>query len=292
MDELRFWKYHGTGNDFVLLEDLDGDAFELGEELARRLCDRRFGVGADGVIRRRAVASDADFFMDYRNADGSHGRRCAATGSGAWASSSTTAAWSTAPRSASTRVRASRRSRCTSRTAPSTRSPSGWGRRGSRAAAIPMAGDPERRSWASRSRSTGARYKATAAVDGQPAPGAVRRGGPRRRRRPSDRPAGRTRRAVPRAHERRVRRRPGRRREGPGLGAGRRRDDGVRHRRVRRGRRGERGGPGAREGARAVPRAGVLQIERLEGDEVLLTGPAVRVAEGVVDPSWLEAVAG
>ena len=35
---------------------------------------------------------------------------------------------------------------------------------------------------------------------------------------------------------------------------------------------------------------GVLQIERLEGDEVLLTGPAVRVAEGVVDPSWLEAV--
>jgi diaminopimelate epimerase len=37
---------------------------------------------------------------------------------------------------------------------------------------------------------------------------------------------------------------------------------------------------------------GVLQIERLPGDEVLLTGPAVRVAEGVVDPSWLEAVSG
>jgi diaminopimelate epimerase len=37
---------------------------------------------------------------------------------------------------------------------------------------------------------------------------------------------------------------------------------------------------------------GLLQIERLEGDEVLLTGPAVRVAEGVVDPAWLEAVAG
>jgi diaminopimelate epimerase len=37
---------------------------------------------------------------------------------------------------------------------------------------------------------------------------------------------------------------------------------------------------------------GVLQIERLRGDEVLLTGPAVRVAEGVVDPSWLEAVSG
>ena len=37
---------------------------------------------------------------------------------------------------------------------------------------------------------------------------------------------------------------------------------------------------------------GVLQIERLRGDEVLLTGPAVRVAEGVVDPSWPEAVSG
>jgi len=37
---------------------------------------------------------------------------------------------------------------------------------------------------------------------------------------------------------------------------------------------------------------GVLRIERLEGDEVLLTGPAVRVAEGVLDPSWLEAVSG
>jgi len=44
MDELRFWKYHGTGNDFVLLEDVAG-RFELGEELARRLCDRRFGIG-------------------------------------------------------------------------------------------------------------------------------------------------------------------------------------------------------------------------------------------------------
>jgi hypothetical protein len=37
---------------------------------------------------------------------------------------------------------------------------------------------------------------------------------------------------------------------------------------------------------------GLLQIDRLEGDEVLLSGPAIRVAEGVVDPTWLEAVAG
>src|SRR6185436_14694084 len=91
-------------------------------------------------------------------------------------------------------------------------------------------------------------------VDGQPASGAVRRGGPRRRRRPSARPARRTRRALARADERGVRGRAGRRREGPGLGARRRRDDGVRHGCVRRGRRGERGGPRAGEGARQVPR--------------------------------------
>jgi diaminopimelate epimerase len=57
----------------------------------------------------------------------------------------------------------------------------------------------------------------------------------------------------------------------------------VRHRRVRRGR--------GRERSARFP-GGVLQIERLDGDEVLLTGPAVRVAEGVVDPSWLGAVTG
>ena len=57
MDELRFWKYHGTGNDFVLLEDVEG-RFELGEELARRLCDRRFGIGADGVILHGATPTE------------------------------------------------------------------------------------------------------------------------------------------------------------------------------------------------------------------------------------------
>jgi diaminopimelate epimerase len=74
MDELRIWKYHGTGNDFVLIEDVAG-RFAIDEALARRLCDRRFGVGADGVIRV-APAEDADFFMDHRNADGSLAQMC------------------------------------------------------------------------------------------------------------------------------------------------------------------------------------------------------------------------
>lgn len=47
---MRFAKYHGIGNDFVMLADPD-DRVELTPELVRRLCDRRFGIGGDGVIR-------------------------------------------------------------------------------------------------------------------------------------------------------------------------------------------------------------------------------------------------
>ncbi len=72
--ELRFWKCHGTGNDFVLLEDLEG-RHPLEPWLVRALCHRRFGVGADGVIRITA-AEGGDFFMDYWNADGSVAEMC------------------------------------------------------------------------------------------------------------------------------------------------------------------------------------------------------------------------
>lgn len=77
-------KGHGTENDFVLLPDLDG-ARPLTAELTRRLCDRRAGVGADGVLRvvrserddaSREVADRAPYFMDYRNADGSLAEMC------------------------------------------------------------------------------------------------------------------------------------------------------------------------------------------------------------------------
>jgi diaminopimelate epimerase len=74
VDELRFAKYHGTGNDFVLIEDLD-DTLALPPELIAAICDRHLGVGADGVIRV-ARARDADFFMDYSNADGDTAEMC------------------------------------------------------------------------------------------------------------------------------------------------------------------------------------------------------------------------
>jgi diaminopimelate epimerase len=80
---MRFAKGHGTGNDFVILPDPDGD-LDLTAGLAARLCDRHFGIGADGVLRvvRTAAAGDdadgqqAEWFMDYRNADGSVAEMC------------------------------------------------------------------------------------------------------------------------------------------------------------------------------------------------------------------------
>lgn len=76
MAETKIWKYHGTGNDFVMLEDLE-DERPLSAELVAAFCDRHRGVGGDGVIRvTRGVEAGTDFFMDYRNADGSLAEMC------------------------------------------------------------------------------------------------------------------------------------------------------------------------------------------------------------------------
>jgi diaminopimelate epimerase len=78
---MRFAKGHGTGNDFVLLPDPDG-LLALTPELVAALCDRRRGIGADGVLRvvRSEACADApagpEWFMDYRNADGSIAEMC------------------------------------------------------------------------------------------------------------------------------------------------------------------------------------------------------------------------
>lgn len=82
---LPFTKGHGTGNDFVIIADPDG-ALQLSDDQVAVLCDRRFGVGGDGilrVVRSRAIpegadaaASGAEWFMDYRNADGSAAEMC------------------------------------------------------------------------------------------------------------------------------------------------------------------------------------------------------------------------
>jgi diaminopimelate epimerase len=71
---LSFAKGHGTQNDFVVLLDPDG-VYEPTEAQVRALCDRRRGLGADGVLR--AVPDQSgDWFMDFRNADGSLSEMC------------------------------------------------------------------------------------------------------------------------------------------------------------------------------------------------------------------------
>ena len=72
---MRFAKFHGIGNDFLLFADPD-DELRLAPETVARLCDRRFGVGGDGVIRVAPGAEDGELFMDYINSDGSIGEMC------------------------------------------------------------------------------------------------------------------------------------------------------------------------------------------------------------------------
>ena len=69
MTTLSLTKHHGLGNDFLVLLDLDG-LRPVDAALARALCDRHRGVGADGVIRVTAGTDGADVTMQLRNADG------------------------------------------------------------------------------------------------------------------------------------------------------------------------------------------------------------------------------
>jgi diaminopimelate epimerase len=73
---LKFTKGHGTGNDFVILDDPDGE-LPLTGPLVAALCDRRFGIGGDGVLRvLRSTEPGAQWFMDYWNSDGSLSEMC------------------------------------------------------------------------------------------------------------------------------------------------------------------------------------------------------------------------
>lgn len=74
--DLRFVKMQGTGNDFVLVEDLGCD-IDLPPEDVSRICDRHFGIGADGVILvRKDPGGTGSFYMHYINADGSLAEMC------------------------------------------------------------------------------------------------------------------------------------------------------------------------------------------------------------------------
>ncbi len=81
---VRFTKGHGTANDFVVVPDPDGD-LDLTDAAVAAICDRRTGVGGDGVLRivltaavpgYAGLAGQARWFMDYRNADGGTAEMC------------------------------------------------------------------------------------------------------------------------------------------------------------------------------------------------------------------------
>lgn len=74
--KLEFTKMHGLGNDFIVIDDRDA-ALDLSDEAVAFLCDRNFGIGADGLMLvREATLAEADFAWWFRNADGSIAEMC------------------------------------------------------------------------------------------------------------------------------------------------------------------------------------------------------------------------
>lgn len=73
---MRFFKYHGTGNDFILIENREGSIKEdVKSGMAKKLCDRHFGVGGDGLILIES-SNRADVRMRIFNPDGSEAEMC------------------------------------------------------------------------------------------------------------------------------------------------------------------------------------------------------------------------
>lgn len=73
--QIQFYKYHGTGNDFVILDNRDNRYDKLTEPQIAKICHRRFGIGADGLMMLNKKEG-YDFEMIYYNADGRTSSMC------------------------------------------------------------------------------------------------------------------------------------------------------------------------------------------------------------------------
>lgn len=71
---IHFEKYHGAGNDFIIIDNREAH-FQLSARNIERMCERHFGIGADGAIEIRQ-SRNSDFYMRYYNADGQEGTMC------------------------------------------------------------------------------------------------------------------------------------------------------------------------------------------------------------------------
>src|SRR3954464_15967782 len=78
---LRFAKMNGAGNDFVVVDNREGQAV-LGRQAIERLCDRHCGIGGDGLLAVEPAASERRFRMRYYNADGGEAEMCGNGGCG------------------------------------------------------------------------------------------------------------------------------------------------------------------------------------------------------------------
>ena len=72
---MRFWKYEGIGNDFVVIDGVN-EKVEIDSDLCKRMCDRHFGIGADGVLYILPGKDGSDVIMRIINADGSEAEMC------------------------------------------------------------------------------------------------------------------------------------------------------------------------------------------------------------------------
>jgi diaminopimelate epimerase len=67
--QLTFYKYQGTGNDFIMIDNRAGD-IALSVPQIEHLCNRKFGIGSDGIVLIESDAAE-DFYMNFYNPDGS-----------------------------------------------------------------------------------------------------------------------------------------------------------------------------------------------------------------------------
>lgn len=75
--QLQFFKYQGTGNDFIMIDNRSKNLSKNNTNLVKKLCDRKFGIGADGLILlENPENSSEDFKMIYFNSDGNEGSMC------------------------------------------------------------------------------------------------------------------------------------------------------------------------------------------------------------------------